>query len=58
MHPYEADYILTDFKFNSGEILPELRLHYTTLGKPRYNNQGKATNAIWIGHGTTGSIHK
>ena len=58
MHPYEADYILTDFKFNSGEILSELRLHYTTLGKPRYNNQGKTTNAIWIGHGTTGNGHQ
>ena len=58
MQSYESDYIVPEFQFNSGQTLAELRLHYTTLGEPRYNNQGKTTNAIWIGHGTTGNGHQ
>src|SRR5881396_3575670 len=53
--PTEGDYTIRDFKFASGEILPELRLHYRTLGKLEKNAQGKTTNAILIMHGTTGS---
>jgi len=53
--PVEADYIIRDFKFTSGETLPELRLHYRTLGKPEKDAQGKTTNAVLIMHGTTGS---
>lgn len=55
MNTTEGDYIIPNFEFNSGETLPELRLHYTTLGQPQYDADGKTTNAIWIGHGTTGS---
>ena len=32
--PIEGDWIAKNFKFNSGETLPELRLHYTTIGEP------------------------
>jgi len=53
--PAEGDYTIRDFKFNSGETLPELRLHYRTLGKPAKGAQGKTTNAVLIMHGTTGS---
>ena len=53
--PTEGDYTLRDFKFTSGETLPELRLHYRTLGKPEKDAQGKTTNAVLIMHGTTGS---
>jgi homoserine O-acetyltransferase len=53
--PTEADYAIRDFKFASGETLPELRLHYRTLGKPEKDAQGKTTNAVLIMHGTTGS---
>ena len=53
--PTEGDYTIHDFKFASGETLPELRLHYRTLGKPQKDAQGKTTNAILIMHGTTGS---
>ena len=53
--PSEGDYTIRDFKFSSGEILPELRLHYRTLGKLEKNAQGKTTNAVLIMHGTTGS---
>ena len=30
----EGDFTVKDFKFASGETLPELRLHYRTLGTP------------------------
>jgi homoserine O-acetyltransferase/O-succinyltransferase len=53
--PAEGDYTIRDFKFASGETLPELRLHYRTLGKPEKDAQGKTTNAVLIMHGTTGS---
>jgi homoserine O-acetyltransferase len=53
--PTEGDYVVRDFKFTSGETLPELRLHYRTLGKPEKDSQGKTTNAVLIIHGTTGS---
>jgi homoserine O-acetyltransferase len=53
--PAEGDYTIRDFKFASGETLPELRFHYRTLGKPEKDAQGKTTNAVLIMHGTTGS---
>jgi homoserine O-acetyltransferase len=53
--PVEADYVLKDFRFTSGEVLPELRLHYRTLGKPVRDKKGVVRNAVWIGHGTGGS---
>jgi len=53
--PTESDYTIRDFKFASGETLPELRVHYRTLGKPEKDAQGKTTNAVLIMHGTTGS---
>jgi len=53
--PTEGDYTIRDFRFASGETLPELRLHYRTLGKLEKDAQGKTTNAVLIMHGTTGS---
>src|SRR6266567_82142 len=53
--PVESDYTVRDFKFASGESLPELRIHYRTLGKIDKDDQGKTRNAILIMHGTTGS---
>src|SRR6266852_9818928 len=53
--PSEGDFVVRDFKFMSGETLPELRLHYRTLGKPEKDTQGKTRNAVLIMHGTTGS---
>jgi len=51
----EADYTIHNFKFASGETLPELRIHYRTFGKIDKDDQGKTRNAILIMHGTTGS---
>src|ERR1700675_4107900 len=54
----EGDFAVHDFKFHSGESLPELRLHYTTLGKPVRDAQGRVTNAVLILHGTGGTGHQ
>jgi homoserine O-acetyltransferase/O-succinyltransferase len=54
----EGDFVVHDFKFHSGESLPELRLHYTTLGKPARDAQGRVTNAVLILHGTGGTGHQ
>jgi homoserine O-acetyltransferase len=51
----EADFVLRNFGFNSGERLPEVRMHYYTLGKPKKDASGKITNAVLILHGTGGS---
>src|SRR4029453_14424614 len=53
--PTEGDYVATDFKFSTGETLPHLNLHYTTLGTPVKNSAGMVTNAVLIMHGTGGS---
>jgi homoserine O-acetyltransferase len=43
-----GDFVLRDFRFHSGETLPELRQHYTVLGNP-------AGEAVLILHGTGGN---
>jgi homoserine O-acetyltransferase len=53
--PTEADYTLRDFHFANGEVLPEIRIHYRTIGQPRRNSQGVVENAVLIMHGTTGN---
>src|SRR5207237_4060669 len=52
--PTESDCTLRDFHFASGESLPEVRLHYRTLGSPRRDEQGVVSNAVLILHGTGG----
>ena len=51
----EGDYVAHDFHFKSGETMAELRLHYTTLGAPARDANGRTTNAVLIMHGTGGS---
>ncbi|MDB6030609.1 MAG: metX 1 [Verrucomicrobiales bacterium] len=53
--PEEHDYTIRDFKFRSGGALPELRVHYRTLGSPSRDANGLVRNAVLILHGTTGS---
>ncbi len=53
--PVEGDYVIGDFRFASGEALPQLRIHYRTLGAPRADAHGVVRNAVLIGHGTGGS---
>ena len=53
--PAFGDYTLHRFRFASGEELPELRIHYRSLGSPLTDARGIVTNAVLILHGTTGS---
>ncbi|MGL3107529.1 alpha/beta fold hydrolase [Bradyrhizobium sp. BR 1432] len=46
--PKQGDWIAKDFKFHTGETMPELRLHYTTVGEP-------SGQAVLVLHGTGGS---
>lgn len=51
----EGDYVVKDFKFESGAKLPDVKLHYTTLGTPHRNAKGEIDNAVLLLHGTTGT---
>jgi homoserine O-acetyltransferase len=53
--PQQGDFVIQDFAFQSGESLPQLRLHYRTLGTLRRDSNGRASNAVLIMHGTGGS---
>ena len=55
---HEADVVLNDFHFADGESLPELRIHYTTLGQPHRNAAGEIDNAVMVLHGTGGDGHQ
>ena len=35
--PKESDWIARDFKFHTGEVMPELRLHYTDDRRSGWN---------------------
>ncbi len=48
-------FVARDFKFQSGETLPELKLGYTTLGTPQRDANGNIANAVLLLHGTTGT---
>jgi homoserine O-acetyltransferase len=54
----EDDFVVHGFQFHSCESLPELRLHYTTMGKAVRDAQGRVTNAVLILHGTGGTGHQ
>src|SRR5215813_12368413 len=53
--PTQGDFVLRNFKFESGEELAELKLHYRTLGTPRRDGAGVVRNAVIVLHGTGGS---
>jgi homoserine O-acetyltransferase/O-succinyltransferase len=55
VRPVEADFVVKNFRFTSGEVLPELRLHYRTLGTPQRDAKGIVRNAVLIMHGTGGT---
>lgn len=46
--PKEGDWVARDFRFHTGEVMPELRVHYTKVGAP-------SGEPVVILHGTTGS---
>ena len=51
-NPDPADFIIRNFRFASGETLPEVRIHYHTYGTPRRDAQGVVRNAVLILHST------
>ena len=51
----QGDYVMRDFRFADGSVLPELRIHYVTLGAPKRDASGTVRNAVLILHGTTGN---
>ncbi|MCL1985366.1 MAG: alpha/beta fold hydrolase [Betaproteobacteria bacterium] len=55
LHPQSGDFVMHDFRFSDGASLPEVRIHYSTLGTLQRDASGKATNAVLLLHGTTGT---
>jgi homoserine O-acetyltransferase/O-succinyltransferase len=53
--PTEADWVVRDFAFRSGQHLPELKLHYLTLGTPLRDAAGHVNNAVLLLHATNSS---
>src|SRR5882762_6391527 len=43
-----GDWTIRDFRFHTGEVLPELRLHYVTIGEP-------TREPVLVLHGSNGS---
>jgi homoserine O-acetyltransferase/O-succinyltransferase len=50
-----GDYLIKNYKFASGESLPELKLHYRVIGTPQKNAQGHIINGILLLQGNTGT---
>jgi len=50
-------FTIANFRFGTGEVLPQLRLHYLTLGKPHTDKNGHTDNAVLLLHGTGGDAH-
>jgi hypothetical protein len=54
--PKEGGFLARDFRFHRGEVMPELRLHYTTIGAPRGErdswipNSGASTTRAPVSH--------
>jgi homoserine O-acetyltransferase len=46
--PQQGDFVIKDFRFHTGEVLPELKLHYVTMGAP-------TGQPVLVLHGSSGS---
>ncbi len=51
----ESDYVVGNYKFTSGETLPEVKLHYRTIGAAKRNAAGVVVNAVLLLQGNTGT---
>jgi homoserine O-acetyltransferase len=51
----DGDFTIKDFAFADSETLPELRIHYTTLGTAKRNAAGEIVNGVVLLHGTRGT---
>jgi len=52
---HEGDFVIHNFRFQSGETMADVKMHYTTFGTPMKDAGGRTTNAVLILHGTSGS---
>ena len=52
--PQPHDFIVRNFRFESGETLPEVKLHYRTVGVPVRDSAGRITNGVLVMHGSSG----
>ena len=50
----EGDFQIENFQFTSGECLPQLRIHYSTVGYPKRDSIGNISNAVLLIHNTSG----
>ena len=53
--PREGDFVIENFTFASGEVLPQLKQHYRTIGTAQRNPAGEIVNAVLLLHGTSGT---
>jgi homoserine O-acetyltransferase len=51
----ESDYVVSNYKFTGGETLPEVKLHYRTIGEAKRNAAGLVVNAVLLLQGNTGT---
>ena len=51
----QRDVVLKDFRFGTGEVFSQLKLHVTTLGTPHRDAKGQIDNAVMVLHGTGGT---
>ncbi|MGD0051292.1 MAG: alpha/beta fold hydrolase [Vulcanimicrobiaceae bacterium] len=56
--PADGTLVVASFRFDDGETLANLRLHYVTLGTPHRDAAGHVDNAVLILHGTGGDVHQ
>jgi homoserine O-acetyltransferase/O-succinyltransferase len=50
---HQGDAVFKDFRFGSGKVLPELKLHYVTMGTAKRDASGKVINAVLLLHSTS-----
>ena len=53
----DGSFDIHDFRFGTGESLPDLHLHYLTLGTSHQDTAGHTDNAVLLLHGTGGNAH-
>ena len=51
----ESDYVVSNYKFASGETLAEVKSHYRSIGTPKRNAAGQVVNAVLLLQGNTGT---
>jgi homoserine O-acetyltransferase/O-succinyltransferase len=51
----EGDFIIPNYKFASSETLPQLKLHYRTLGSAERNAAGEIVDGVLLLQGNTGT---